>query len=140
MRVLPYTNVLVAAFATRGICQDVFRTVLAEQRLLVGESVLEEVERVLTDKLRTPTSRDREIAAFMREHGEVIAPAAPAPWPENDPDAQWVIAAAMEGSADVLVTGDNDILKSCHTADFRIVTPRGFRESLRDRSARTPSN
>ena len=140
MRVLLDTNVLVAAFATRGICQDVFRVVLAEHRLLVGETVLEELERILTDKLRTPARRVREIAAFMREHGEVVAPAAPAAWPENDPDDQWVIAAAMEGSADVLVTGDNDILKSGHAADFRIVTPRGFWESLRDGSARTPSN
>ena len=77
---------------------------------------------------------------FICEHAEVVAPAAPAPGPENDPDARRVIAAAMEGSADVLVTGDNDILESGHAADFRIVTPRGFWESLRDRPARLPSN
>ena len=44
MRVLLDTDVLVAAFATRGICQDVIRVVLAEHRLLIGESVLEELE------------------------------------------------------------------------------------------------
>ena len=140
MRVLLDTNVLVAAFATRGICQDVFRTVLAEHQLLVGEAVLEELERVLTDKLRTPVLRAREIVTFIRDHGEVVAPVAPAGWPANDPDDRWIVAAALEGSADVLVTGDNDILKAGNAAKFRVVSPRGFWESLRDRPASSPSN
>lgn len=140
MRVLLDTNVLVAAFATRGICQDVFRTVLAEHHLLVGESVLEELERVLTDKLRTPPPRAREIVAFIREHGDVVIPDAPASWPENDPDDRWIVAAAVKGEADVLVTGDSDILLASAAEGFQVLTPRGFWESLRDRSARTPSN
>ena len=140
MRVLLNTNVLVAAFATRGICQDVFRTVLAEHRLLVGDSVLEELERVLTDKLRTPTGRDRGIVAFIREHGEVVAPVTPAAWPAGDLDDRWIVAAALEGEADVLVTGDSDILLAGVAEGFQVLTPRGFWESLRDRSARTPSN
>ena len=140
MRVLLDTNVLVAAFATRGICQDVFRTVLAEHRLLVGESVLAELERVLTDKLRAPAGRAREIVAFIREHGEAVAPDTPASWPENDPDARRIVAAALEGEADVLVTGDSDILLAGDTEGFPVLTPRGFWESLRDRFARTLSN
>ena len=133
MRVRLDTNVLVAAFATRGICQDVFRIVLAEHELVVGESVLEELERVLADKLRIPARRVREIVTFIREHAEVVAPVAPAPWPVNDPDDRWIVAAALEGSVDVLVTGDGDILEAGGPARFRVVTPRGFWESLRDR-------
>ena len=140
MRVLLDSNVLVAAFATRGICQDVFRTVLAEHRLLVGESVLAELERVLTDKLRTPAGRAREIVAFIREHGEVVAPVTPAAWPAGDLDDRWIVAAALEGEADVLVTGDSDILLAGDAEGFQVLTPRGFWESLRDRFARTPSN
>ena len=126
MRVLLDTNILVAAFATRGLCQDVFRTVLAEHRLLAGETILEELERILTHKLRIPTRRVREIAALICEHGEVISPAAPAPWPVDDPDDRWV--------------GDNDILDAGAGSELRVVTPRGFWESLRDDSTRSPSN
>ena len=140
MRVLLDTNVLVAAFATRGICQDVLRIVLAEHRLLVGETVLEELERILTDKLRIPAHRVREIVTLLREQGTVVAPLTPAPWPAADPDDRWVIAAALEGSADVLVTGDNDILREGDAARLRVVTPRGFWESLREHSDRPPSN
>ena len=38
MRILLDTNVLVAAFATRGFCFDILQLVLAEHRLLVGET------------------------------------------------------------------------------------------------------
>ena len=54
MKILLDTNVLVAAFATRGFCLDVLQLVLAEHRLLVGETILDELERILFDRLRMP--------------------------------------------------------------------------------------
>ena len=134
------TNVLVAAFATRGLCQDVLRVVLSEHSLLASERILVELERILTDKLQLPNSRVREVIKFVREQGEVVAVADPAPWPENDPDDRWVVAAALDGSAEVLVTGDRDLLAVSGAPSFRIVTPRGFWESLRNPSDRAPSD
>lgn len=133
MRVLLDTNVLVAAFATRGLCQDVLRVVLAEHSLLASETILDELERTLTGKLRTSVRRAREVVAFIREHGEVAAPAHPAPWPESDPDDRWIVAAALDARADVLVTGDKGLLEVGGEVDFPIVSPRGFWESLRTR-------
>ena len=54
MKILLDTDVLVAAFATRGFCLDVLQLVLAEHRLLVGETILDELERILFDRLRMP--------------------------------------------------------------------------------------
>ena len=54
MRVFLDTNVLVAAYATHGLCEDVFRVILAEHELVVSETVLAEFERVLGQKLRLP--------------------------------------------------------------------------------------
>ena len=133
MRVLLDTNVLVAAFATRGLCQDVLRLVLAEHSLLVSETILDELERTLTRKLRTPARQGREAVTFIREHGEVAAPVRPAPWPVNDPDDRWIVAAALDGAADVLVTGDKELLRAGSEATFQVVTPRGFWESIRRR-------
>lgn len=131
MRVLLDTNVLVAAFATRGLCEDVFRVVLAEHDLLVGESILTEIRRVLEEKLRLPEARAREIVRFVRDQAEVIVPAEPAHWPEGDPDDQWVVAAALEGDADTFVTGDKLLLEVADQAGISVVTPRGFWERIR---------
>lgn len=131
MRILLDTNVLVAAFATRGFCFDILQLVLAEHRLLVGETVLEELKRTLADKLRVPAVRVRELVAFVREQAEVVAPTEAAPWPDVDADDRWVVAAALLGSADVLVTGDRDLLDVGSAAGLRIVTPRALWEMLR---------
>ena len=52
MKVFLDTNVLVSGFATRGLCADVIRLVLAEHELLTAEVVLDEVRRVLLRKIR----------------------------------------------------------------------------------------
>ena len=52
MRVCLDTNVLVAAFATRGLCADVLRTVLAEHELVIGDVILDELRRVLSTKFK----------------------------------------------------------------------------------------
>lgn len=126
MRVLLDTNVLVAAFATRGLCQDVFRVVLAEHRLVVGKTILSELECVLRDKLRMPNRQINEAITFVSEHAEVISPAAPATWPENDPDDRWVVSAAIEGSADLVVSGDKDLVSAASAERLQVITPRAF--------------
>ncbi len=45
MRILLGTNVLVAAFATRGFRLDILQRVLTEHRLVAGGAVLEELDR-----------------------------------------------------------------------------------------------
>ena len=81
MKVFADTNVLVAAFATRGLCADILRTVLAEHELVVSATVLEELGRALDGKLRLPESMIRDIIAFLRGSAIVVAQAAPGPPP-----------------------------------------------------------
>lgn len=133
MRVFLDTNVLVAAFATRGLCEDVFRVVLTEHELVISETVLEELERILAEKLRMPMSRVGALAAFLRNQGMVAHPTESAPWPASDPKDQWVVAAAIKGEAEVLVTGDKDLLEIVEKTPIPIVTPRGFWERMRYR-------
>ncbi|MBI4461085.1 MAG: putative toxin-antitoxin system toxin component, PIN family [Acidobacteria bacterium] len=132
MRVFLDTNVLVAAFATRGLCADVLREVLTAHELLVGEAVLAELERALTRRLRLPASVVEEILQFLREHEVVPKSKAPAAFPIRDPADRWILASALEGHADVLITGDRDLLDIAQ-APLRILDPRAFWELARRR-------
>ena len=133
MRVFLDTNVLVAAFATRGLCADVLRDVLAEHELLVGEVVLTELERTLRRRLRLPATAVEEILEFLREHEVVPKPEEPASLPVRDPAGRWILASALAARADVLVTGDRDLLDIAAPAPLRILDPRTFWELARKR-------
>ena len=85
MRVLLDTNVLVAAFATRGFCRRVFDLVLSQHQLVVGETNLTELERILLTKLRMPEAQVEEVVATVTERAEVVAPTEPANVAETRP-------------------------------------------------------
>lgn len=134
MRVCLDTNVLVAAFATRGLCADVLRAVLAEHDLVVGEVILDEVRHILSAKFGLPPDRITAVEGVLTSVPVVARPAAPDRLRMRDPDDAWIVATAVAGSADVLVTGDQDLLAVADDAPIPIVTPRQFWQLLRESS------
>lgn len=128
MRVFLDTNVLVSAYATRGICADLLRYVLAERELIVGEDVLTEFRRVLRDRMRLPVAMIDEIEVALREHEIVPKPKRQSVIEFRDPADAWILASAVEGNADVLVTGDEDLLELGKRSPIPIQTPRSFWE------------
>lgn len=133
MRVFLDTNVLVAAFATRGLCADVTRVVLAEHQLITGEVVLTELREVLDRRIKLPVATVDDILALLRDQEVVPKPRKPSEVPVRDPDDRWILASAMAGRADVLVTGDQDLLDVADKAPLPILTPRGFWDLLSKR-------
>ena len=131
MRVCLDTNVLVAAFATRGLCADVLRTVPAEHDLVIGDVILAELRRVLSTKFKVPPDRRDAIDAVFAPFPLLPKPDRPATTAIRDPADRWVVATAVAGNADVLVTGDRDLLDVHEQLPLRTVDPRAFWELLR---------
>lgn len=132
MRVFLDTNVLVSGFSTRGLSADVIRLLLAEHTLLTGQVVLEETHRVLTEKFGVPEEKAREIAQLLRRHHVEPVPSTEPPVEVRDPDDAVVLASAIAAEAEVLITGDNDLLDVADQVEaLRIVNPRTFWEETR---------
>jgi uncharacterized protein len=131
VRVCLDTNVLVAAFATRGLCADVLRTVLAEHELVIGEVILAELWRPLAEKFKLPAKQVDAIEAVLTIVPIIPKPAAPSEVVVRDAADRWILATAIAGAADVLVTGDQDLLVVAADAPVRILDPRAFWELLR---------
>jgi putative PIN family toxin of toxin-antitoxin system len=131
VKVFVDTNVLVAAVATRGLCADVFRAVLASHELVVSQQVLGEVRRVLRVKLGT---RPGPVADFIRllEQEAEVAPPARLPGIElNDRDDVPILGAAIAARAEVFVTGDRKLAELGTVEGMRVVSPRQFWEGLK---------
>jgi putative PIN family toxin of toxin-antitoxin system len=131
LRVFLDSNVLVAAFATRGLCADVLRTVLSEHQLILGEVVLAEFRRALSKKLKLPADRIRAAEAVFDGIPVVPKPKKPSPLKIRDASDRWILATAVAGRAEILVTGDDDLLSVAGESPIRIVSPRAFWELLR---------
>jgi putative PIN family toxin of toxin-antitoxin system len=125
------SNVLVSAFATRGLAADVLRVVLAEHELLVPIVVLHEVERILRDKFGVPANTLAIAKQVLESQTMVDRPETPLDIAIRDPDDAWVLASAVAGGAELLITGDADLLAVAKQSPIPVLSPRAFWERLR---------
>jgi len=65
----------------------------------------------------------------------VAKPKKSASMPARDADDAWILASAIEGRADALVTGDRDLLDIADAAPLPILNPRGFWEFVRTKQS-----
>lgn len=131
MRIFLDTNVLVSAYTARGISADLVRHILVEHDLITGEVNLEELRRVLKNRFHAPGEVVKAVESALRAGTIAPRPAGPSIIPVRDPDDRWVLASAMEAGADMLVTGDQDLLAVADVSPIPIVDPRGCWERLR---------
>ena len=135
MRVFLDTNVLVSAFASRGICADLLRHILLEHDVITGEVVLTELKRILLKRINVPPKVVAEIEHLLRDHQVVAKPRRHLDLGLRDADDEWIVASAVAGKAEALVTGDRDILATIVHLPIRVYSPRQFWEQgHKDRS------
>ena len=131
MRVFPDTNVLFAALATRGLCSDQLRALLAEHDVVIGAPVLVELRRNLRGKLRMPADRVEMVTDFVSELE--LAPSAPLragrPARIDAADAA-ILECAARARVDIVVTGDGALLKLREYAGIPVVSPRDLWQRL----------
>lgn len=133
MKVFADTNFLLSAFATRGLSADAFQLILADHELISGEYVINVLKNVLRNKLKLPAGTIAETEKLLRRHAVMPMPDAPSEIEVRDEDDRWVLASALMIEADVLITGDKDLLSiEDQVEHLKILTPRDFWEMLQD--------
>jgi uncharacterized protein len=109
----------------------VLRTALAEHELILGAVVLDEFRRVLSKKFGVPEDGIRAAEAVFDGITPFPKPDRPSTLKIRDSADRWILASAEASGADVLVTGDEDLLSVAGDCAIRIATPRAFWELLR---------
>jgi putative PIN family toxin of toxin-antitoxin system len=131
MKVFTDTNVLVSAFTARGLCAELFEILLADHTLMTGEFVLNELNRVLTEKLNVPEDKVNDTLQLLRKYYVEPIPDEPSEIKVKDADDRWVLESAIKAKADILVTGDEDLLDiSENVQQLQIIAPRAFWDLL----------
>lgn len=129
MTVVLDTNVLVAALVAEGLCREVVHRAVRMRVLATSTDLLRELDTTLERKFRiTPAT-----TAFLNALRQQIRLVEPQTLPKpvcRDPDDDVVLATAVAARADVIVTGDQDLLVLGTFAGVAIVSPRQFLERL----------
>jgi len=142
MRVLLDANIfisyLLAAGEDRAIVSVVRAGVLGEFVLLLPEELLEELARKAREKeylVQRIAAEDLiALAAILAQVAETIPRFTDEiPAVTRDPKDDYLLAYALVGQADYLVTGDHDLLVLRQVGGTRIVTVREFWELLKRR-------
>ena len=133
MRVVLDTNVLLAAFITHGVCAGLYEECLLQADLVTSDHILRELGDRLITKGKFAKAEAEAVIQAVRKDAELVSPVALAQRSSRDPDDDWVLATAVTGAADVIVTGDKDLLVLKRYEGIPIVTPRGFLELLQHR-------
>jgi putative PIN family toxin of toxin-antitoxin system len=131
MKVLLDTNVIIAAFAARGLSADVLELCLSGHTVIASEYILSEVREKLTGKIALPSSIADDIIAYLREYSILAVPLPVTDVECRDKEDLPVLGTALAGHADYLITGDKDLLVLERYKNIPIVTPRQFWELLR---------
>jgi putative PIN family toxin of toxin-antitoxin system len=96
----------------------------------VPEVVLDELRRVLQKQFKMPRALTGEIEHFLREHDVIPKPKNPRPARLRAASDEWIVASAIAGRADVIISGDADLLVLGGSALVPVLSPRQFWDSL----------
>jgi len=130
MRVLLDTNVIISAILFGGVPRGILEAALiGELDLITSPALLAELEGVLTRKFAFRSTTTASIRAELEALGEVAEPAWIEPVTRSSAD-DLVLAAALAGNVDVIVTGDKELLDLATYESIRIEAPRPFLEGL----------
>jgi putative PIN family toxin of toxin-antitoxin system len=133
LRIVCDTNVLLAAFLTRGACAEVLEYLLDSHEVCVSEHVLLEVETCLNEKFAIRGLSAGSVVPFLRRRCHLVE-AGPLGEPAcRDPDDDGVLATAVAARADCLLTGDSDLLVIGSFRGIPIIRPAEFWRFERDK-------
>jgi putative PIN family toxin of toxin-antitoxin system len=133
MRVFLDTNVLVSAIATRGLCADVNREILVSHQLIVSDPLLDELKNVLHTKIGIPLEIISDFVEVLTQDA-ILSLSEPTELSKIniiDKDDIIILSTALNGNAELFVTGDKELLEQEKIQTMKIVSPRMFWETLK---------
>jgi len=131
MKVVLDSNVLLAAFGTRGLCESVLVACLESHEIALSDHILCELRDHLSAKFMVPDRQVKEVLKFLRENVLLVQPADIPKRACRDAADLPVLGTAVAAEAQCLVTGDKDLLALGQYHGISILDPRSLYDRLR---------
>ena len=130
MKIVLDANVVIAAFAARGLCESIMEVCLSEHEIALSDDLFDEILRNLRQKIKLPPDVIDNIGVLLRDHSDISIPVPLASDVCRDPDDIKILGLAVATKADYIVTGDKDLLVLKSFQGIPILNPRSFSDIL----------
>ena len=128
MKLVLDTNVLLSAVLVPGTCREFLKGQALLHDWFTSSELVAELAEKLAGKLGLAPERTPFFLVYQRRARLVV----PLPLPARvcrDPDDDLVLATALAAQADVIITGDKDLLTLKTHGGVRIRSPRQFMDA-----------
>lgn len=126
-RVVFDTNIYVPVIAIgRGARFDLLVHCWDHHRVFVSRPILTEVRRILLEKFHLPRGDVSAAIQYCQNFGTLVKPAAVPDDACRDPNDLMVLGTLRATRADVLITGDRDLLDLKFFDNVPIIAPTDF--------------
>ena len=123
MKVVFDTNILISALALPGGQADsaISRIISGIDELILSKAILDELLGVLARKFSRDANELARVAVFLTELATFVKPRRKLQVLNDEPDNR-ILECALSGRAEVIVTGDNAMLKLAEFRGVRVMT------------------
>jgi putative PIN family toxin of toxin-antitoxin system len=128
MKLILDSNVIIAAFAGRGLCNSLFELCLEQHDIFISDFILLEVRKNLSKKLNLPTKKADMIITYLKEFCLVGHYNKLKIRVCRDKDDDEILGLAKGVRAQYIITGDSDLLSLKKFELTEIISPRQFWE------------
>lgn len=125
------SNVIIAAFATRGMAQALFELCLDRYEVIISEHILTETSKALKNKIKVNDEKIHEIITFLKEFCTVTEYKKLKEKISRDSSDDNILALAKSANTKYIVTGDKDLLTLKEFEGTEIISPRELWEKSR---------
>ncbi len=131
MRLVLDTNVIFAAFASRGLTHSVFELCIEKHIVIISEHILGELQRIFSKKLKLSQSNIDLIFKYLKEICILEDTIDVADTECRDKDDSKILGLAKNTKPDLIISGDKDLLVLKKFQEIPIISPREFWELQR---------
>jgi len=111
---------------------------LTSHQLVVSAPLFTELKRVLRQKLQIPAELISDTIEMLQQDAHFVTPSRFPDVEIRDKNDLLILSSALDGNADLLVTGDKELLDLGNVEGMEIVSSRGFWKKLKAR--RSPAS
>jgi uncharacterized protein len=129
LRIVLDTNVLIAALIFPGVSSEVFDSIVQNHEIVLSEWIVKEFisKCKCKDKFKIPPEALAEILTHLKEQVTIASPQGKIPEICRDADDNNVLWIAETVKAELIVTGDQELLVLKEFNNIRILSPRDYK-------------